>query len=329
MKVAVVGLGSMGKRRIRLIQKLIEENKLQGWSIVGVDLDESRREEAQSEFGILVLDDLNQALDACDAVIVSTSPLSHASIVNSALEAGKHVFTEINLVPNGYEDAIALADRFDKTLFLSSTFLYRDEISYIANRVSESKPGMYRYHVGQYLPDWHPWEDYRSFFVANKETNACREILAIELPWLQRVFGRITNISSIHAKMSALDLPYDDFYSLTIEHENGTIGSVQVDVVCRKAVRNFEFSSEDAYLVWDGSATGLKDLDIGTGALLDIDLYDGSADHQDDYASFVVENAYQNELSSFFDAVEGKFRPLYGYEEDLVTLTLIDDIERR
>ena len=35
--------------------------------------------------------------------------------------------------------------------------------------------------LGQYLPDWHPWESYKSFFVSNKKTNGCRELFAIEL----------------------------------------------------------------------------------------------------------------------------------------------------
>lgn len=328
MDIAVVGLGSMGKRRIRLVQKYIAKNELDNWSIIGVDLDASRREEVEKELGILTCQDFNQIKDKLDAVIVSTSPSSHASIVISALKAKKHVFCEINLNSDRYEEIIALMQEVDKTLFLSSTFLYRDEINYIEERVRESKTGSYFYHVGQYLPDWHPWEDYRTYFVANKRTNACRELLAIELPWLQHVFGTIEHVKSVHTKISELDLPYDDFYSLIIKHEDGTIGSLQVDVVCRKAIRNFEFSSEDTYITWDGTAAGLRDFDIESKQFRNIDLYSGEACRRKEYAEFVVENAYYNEIDAFFRAIEGDFQPSYSYEDDFVTLGLIDEIER-
>lgn len=328
MKIAVVGLGSMGKRRIRLVQQYLQKNDLADWSITGVDLNAERRKGAEDELGIETVETFEEALANCDAVIVSTSPLSHSSLVTSALQAGKHVFTEINLVPEGYEENIALSKEQGKKLFLSSTFLYRAEVDHIERYVARSRPGTYSYHVGQYLPDWHPWEDYRSFFVADKRTNACRELLTIELPWLQRVFGQIVAIHSVHKKISSLDLPYDDSYFLIIEHENGAVGVLQVDVVCRKAIRNFEFSSEDGYLTWDGSATGLKELDLNSGEMVDIDLYEGDVDQQEGYAQFVVENAYYNELEAFFNEIEGESAASYGYEEDLVTLDLIDRIER-
>jgi hypothetical protein len=42
-------------------------------------------------------------------VVISTSPLSHAAIINKALKASCHVFTELNLVDDMYEENIRLA----------------------------------------------------------------------------------------------------------------------------------------------------------------------------------------------------------------------------
>ena len=46
MKFLVIGLGSMGKRRIRCLQALGFQD------IVGVDVREDRRQEAQTSYGI-------------------------------------------------------------------------------------------------------------------------------------------------------------------------------------------------------------------------------------------------------------------------------------
>ncbi len=59
-------------------------------------------------------------------------------------------------------------------------------------RIDESSCNFsYTYHVGQYLPDWHPWEDIKDFFVNDKRTNGNREILVRELPWLTETFGEV------------------------------------------------------------------------------------------------------------------------------------------
>lgn len=104
------------------------------------------------------------------------------------------VFTELNLVSDGYEEFTK--DEYDNRLFLSSTLLYRKDIQYIKDRVGEERVN-YVYHVGQYLPDWHPWESYKDFFVGDKRTNGCREIMAIDLPWIESAFGKIVDFSVV------------------------------------------------------------------------------------------------------------------------------------
>lgn len=71
MTIGIVGLGSMGKRRIRLLQKIDA-----GFSLVGIDAREDRREEAQKLYGITVSEDLEKAIEehGIQAVVVSTSP---------------------------------------------------------------------------------------------------------------------------------------------------------------------------------------------------------------------------------------------------------------
>lgn len=327
MNIAIVGLGSMGRRRIRLLKEYINEDNKDGWQLFGVDNDEVRQQEAANELGILTYSNLDDVLELCDAVVISTPPLTHALIIQQVLSAGKHVFTELNLVPDLYEENMSLAKAQNAILFLSSTFLYREEVRYIASKVKSSTPGFYRYHVGQYLPDWHPWESYKSFFVANKKTNACRELFAIELPWLQNTFGAIIDCKVVHKKLSDLDIPYDDTYVVIARHESGTIGTLQIDVVNRKAVRDFEFSNESALITWDGSPQGLRQMDMESKTVEVVDLYSGDATHKEGYANFVVENAYYNELVAFIEAIQSGVNNHYSFKEDLQTLNLIDQIE--
>ena len=106
MRILVVGLGSMGRRRIRLLKKINED-----LDIIGIDSQEDRCRQAEEEFHIRTMNDLNEAIETMQpqCVVTSTSPLSHAEIIRVCLEKDCHVFTELNLVADGYDENIRLA----------------------------------------------------------------------------------------------------------------------------------------------------------------------------------------------------------------------------
>ena len=324
MKIVVVGLGSMGRRRIRLL-KQISPN----FDIIGIDSNSNRQKQTEEELGIITHLDLEKTLEDVKpkCAVISTSPLSHASLIETCLKHGCHVFTELNLVSDKYEENMLLAKEQKKTLFLSSTFLYRDEIKYVAEKVANTDGLLnYNYHVGQYLPDWHPWESIQNYFVGDKRTNGCRELFAIELPWIIKTFGEIKSYKVISDRNTQLPIEYNDNYLLLVEHTNGNKGVLCVDVVSRKAVRNLEVYGERLYLTWDGTPLGLKEYDYENKAEKNINLY-ASIDKQDGYASFVIENAYKNELETFINVVNGTGHAEYTFEEDKQVLAMIDDIE--
>ena len=198
MKILVVGLGSMGKRRIGILRDICPDAQ-----IIGVDRMPQRREESAEKFGITCCAELDDALKmGAKCAVISTSPLSHSGIINACLKSGVNVFTELNLVPDLYEENIRLAKEKNVVLFLSSTFLYRNETKYIIDKVNKAEsPLNYIYHIGQYLPDWHTWESYKDYFVGDKRTNGCREIMAIDFPWLMDTFGDVKQMNVFSDKI--------------------------------------------------------------------------------------------------------------------------------
>lgn len=324
MKALVIGLGSMGKRRIRLMKKI--DGNLE---LIGVDLREDRKQEAEKLYQIKTFSNLDEALnEACTCAFICTSPLSHAKLISICLKHNLHVFSELNLVSDLYDENIEMAKQKGLVLFISSTFLYRDEITYIRNQVKQSQSILtYTYHVGQYLPDWHPWESYTDYFIGDAKTNGCREIMAIDLPWIYKTFGKIKTIEVRRSKKTSLNIEYADCYLILLEHENGTQGTFMVDVVSRKAVRNFEVYGEDLYLSWDGTEHGLFQYDIDAKKDVSIDLYGDYVDRQEGYADFVIENEYLNEIEAFYKMILTEGDTEYTFREDKEILELIDRIE--
>lgn len=331
MRFLVMGLGSMGKRRIRLLRQYIKRESLSepDWEIVGVDFKEERRREAENLFNMETYPRFEEAVEkhAIDCAVISTSPLSHASIIRQCLEQGLHVFTELNLTDQGYDENMALAKRQGKALFLSSTFLYRREIMYIKEKMCGKASGAaYHYHVGQYLPQWHQWENYQDFFAGQKPTNGCRELFAIELPWLLDVFGDVESVEAVHGKVSGLDIDFDDAYQVLLKHKSGIMGNLAVDVVTPRAGREFELWGEEFYLEWKGTPDSLRIYDKETGGMNQVKLYE-DVEHTEGYGRFVVENAYYEELVNYIHVVKGQQKPRHTFEKDRRILSLIDRIE--
>lgn len=324
MNIIVIGLGSMGKRRIRLMREHKEVE------LFGIDSQESRCAEVKEKFGITCYNSIDEAckVQNIDAAIISTSPLSHASIIKECLEHNLHVFTEINLVQDGYNDNIALAKEKGKVLFLSSTFLYRKETQTIIEKVHEAKcPLNYIYHVGQYLPDWHPWESYNNYFIGNPKTNGCREIMAIDLPWIVTAFSAIKDVKVIKSKNTELNIKYNDNYLLMLVHENGTKGVFAVDVVSRKPYRHIDVYGEHLQLSWNGTADSLNQYDIENKQDINISLEDAS-EHIEGYAAFVTENPYREELNAYLKQIsDSNSVPAWDFEKDKIVLDWIDKIE--
>lgn len=320
MKVVVIGLGSMGKRRIRLLRQLNEKIE-----IIGIDNKQNRIDETIEKYGIRCSTQLSKITNSIDCAFVCTSPQFHGDIIHECLERNCHVFSEINLISDRYEENMRLAKEKKKVLFLSSTPLYKAEMQYINSQLkSVRKNCVYTYHVGQYLPDWHPWDNLKEFFIGKKETNGCRELLAIELPWIQNTFGNIVNVKTTKRKITSLNIEFPDVYMIQIEHENGNIGNLLIDVVSRQAVRHLEVIGEDIYIKWDGTPDSLYQKDIQTGELQNIEM--GEYVREDGYGALINEYAYLVEIQEFFDVIKGK-KAKYGFEEDIKILSWIDKIE--
>ncbi len=320
--ILVVGYGSMGRRRIRLAGELIPEVRF-----ICVDSNKQRQIQARED-GYIAVSSLEKGIEfSPDVAFVCTSPGYHAEIILKLLNAGIHVFTELNLTSDKYDEIRDFVGKNDKILFISSTLVYKKQMEIFREEVTkQKKPLIYTYHVGQYLPDWHPWESYKDFFVGRKSTNGVREIMAIQLPWIIKTFGKVRYVNAIERRCTDLEIEYPDSVVLTLEHENGSVGSVVFDVTSRSAVTRLEIIGEDIHIFWDGHNDDLYRLNLKTKEQEQIRVYE-TEEHMVGYSDNIAEEPYRDEIREFLGAIEGK-EVRYSLEEDAYILELIDGIEK-
>ena len=83
MNILVIGLGSMGKRRIRLLKKMYQQ-----YHIYGVDLNAQRCAFVKKEYEMETFPTIEEAVSQrkFECAFVCTSPLTHAGIIKTCLE---------------------------------------------------------------------------------------------------------------------------------------------------------------------------------------------------------------------------------------------------
>lgn len=323
MRFLQVGLGSMGKRRIRCLKRLGYED------IVGFDMRDDRRKEAEAKYGIKTISELDKIdFKEINAMIISTPPDKHDEYIEFAIKMKKPAFVEASVVLGKLEELEKKAKKEQVAIIPSCTLKYHPAIKEIIEIVKGGHYGKvtnFTYHCGQYLPDWHPFENIKNFYVSKKETGAAREMVPFELTWLVELVGFPKRISGFKGKAINLGVDIDDTYVMTMESKNGAFGVINVDVVARYATRNLILNLEYAQILFRWDENVVKVYDARNNRWIHYFYSQGQA--EEGYNKNIAEDMYTNELNAFIQAVTNKKSFPNSLEEDIAILKCLQKVE--
>ncbi|MBC8413336.1 MAG: Gfo/Idh/MocA family oxidoreductase [Nitrospira sp.] len=323
MKALQIGLGSMGKRRIRNLRALGIEN------IIGFDMRADRRRESEEKYSIRTTDSLSaDMLDESDIYIISTPPDWHHDYMKLAVEHRKPAFVEASVISKGMAELAADAKQADVLIAPSCTFRFHPGVRKIKDLVQSGKYGKicnFVYVMGQYLPDWHPWEDIREFYAGKRETSASREMVPFELTWILDITGYPEEVFSFYGKTHDMGVDIDDTYNVNMKFQ-GFLGSLIVDVVSRFSTRSLTLNLEKAQIRWSWEEKAVKLYDAETGEWEIFKDPEGSAESE--YNVNIVEEMYIEEMRAFLDAVKGKAVFPNSLAEDMRILNVLEKAEQ-
>jgi len=135
------------------------------------------------------------------------------------------------------------------------------------------------YQTGQYLPDWHPWEDIRSFYVSRRETGAGREIVPFELTWLNDLFGVPVPLACVKAKLTDMPADIDDIYHCLLAYPQGVLANVTVEVISRpSATRELRVLCSQGQLVMSADENCVRTLAVGETEWMRVNLGGGKVE---------------------------------------------------
>ncbi len=240
----------------------------------------------------------------------------------------KHFFTEASVLDEGTLELIQILKKKKNIVGVPScTLRFHPLIKKIKELVEEKVIGKilsFTYHSGQYLPDWHPWEDYRKFYVSKRETGACREIVPFELVWLTWIFGEISEVTCFKDKLTSLETNIDDIYQILLRFKEGILGHMMVDVISRIPHRLCRIISEEGEIEMDWTKKELFIYKAKSKSLEKFKEPEGKIEE----GYIHSENMYIEEIKKFLDAIKGTCDFGYSFEEDLKILKILYNAEK-
>ncbi len=251
----IVGCGSIGKRHIRNLLNLgVKE-------LIAFDVRAERRRDVTTELGVETVERLESGLERePDALIVAAPTSLHVPIALKGAFRRYHLFIEKPL-SNCWESVERLLDvvrRNDLVTLVGCNMRFHPGLMTVKNLLLEQSVGRVlaaRVEVGQYLPDWHPWEDYRQSYSACNRFGGGVILDAIhEIDYIHWLLGDVAAATCLAGKLSQLEIETEDVAALLLRFQNGAVGEVHLDYVQRAYSRTCHVIGEEGTIHWDYTA---------------------------------------------------------------------------
>lgn len=270
--------------------------------IVACDANVNRLEALQQDMGIAGFSHLDQVLDLVpEAVVICTPPVFHTDIAVASVMRGCHLFIEKPLAHtldklDGLEQEVT---RRGLVTLVGCNFKFHPNFIKMKEILLDGTIGKIlsaRCQFGQYLPDWHPWEDYRQGYSARSDLGGGILLDSHEFDYLSWFLGDIKRLVCFAGKISALEIDTEDTAEVLLEFASGTIAGMHLDYTQRAYQRNYEFFGEKGTLKWDFNE---KKVSLFCSSNKEWQFFPEPADYD-------LNNMYIEEMKHFLQCLKGE-----------------------
>lgn len=313
MKILVIGGGSIGRRHLTNFSTLPDVE------MMACELNPDRIKQIQTQLPhVKTFTDLDTALaQKPDAALICTPPHLHVAIGRKAAEAGAHLMIEKPIAHNldGLADLLSFCEQKKLVVMTAYMFRFSPAMQKMAEIVASGKLGKplsVRTEYASYLPEWHPWEDYRHFYMAKKAQGGgaiLDESHAID--FTRWIVGEVESVFAFNGNISPLEIDSDDVAEIVLRFKNGAVGSVHLDLYSRSPRGRMEVRMEKGEVVWDRFRN-------------DVTVFDVERNVWETYPSnFPYADLYISEAKEFLRCIKTGARPVCDGWNGLQTLQVV------
>jgi predicted dehydrogenase len=191
-----------------------------------------------------------------EALVVASPTSAHVEGLRWAVEHRVHAYLEKPIAARsaGVGEMLRAAGTAGLVVAVGYNLRFHPAIEAIHDTVRAGGIGRLlsvRAEVGQYLPDWHPNEDYRDSYAARAELGGGALLtLSHELDFVRWIAGEVEDVRGLAERVSGLELDVDDVAELLIRHEGGVVSSIHMDMLDRCYNRRSRWIGERATVDW-------------------------------------------------------------------------------
>lgn len=264
MKIAVIGAGSIGRRHLNGLNRLRTE--LDITELRTFDANAARTAQAKEEVEEVVsAGSLADAVDGTDLVFLCVPTASHLPLYSELQDLGAfHLFIEKPLSHSlaGCDQMLFNQKRAGKIVAVGYMLRHHPVLKRVKSVLASGqlgRPLSARAEAGFFLPFWHPWEDYRDFYMSWK-TGGGGALLDIshEIDYLQWLFGDIESVQGCMGTLSDLEISSDDMALAILRFENGMVGQFQLDLLQFSESRFCKVIGTEGVLIADLMSNEIK-----------------------------------------------------------------------
>ena len=299
MNILIIGCGSIGERHIRNLKAL------SSGEILAYDTDDKRLALIREKYHVRTYGHLEEALDQrIDAFIICVPPNLHVPFALKGIECNAHLFIEKPLSHNleSVDSLLEQANHKGLVINVGYNLRFHPGLRLVKQFIDQGRIGKIlaaRVESGQYLPDWHPWEDYRCMYAAKKELGG-GIILdgSHEIDYIRWLIGEVDAVSCFAGKLSSLEVDTEDTAEIILRFSGGELAGVHLDFIQRAYSRSCKLIGEEGTIVWDylGKEVGVFSAQTGSW--------------ENTIIEFEPNEMYVEEMKHFIKCLKGEETPL-------------------
>lgn len=310
-KILIIGFGSIGKRHFNNISS--------NFNAEFIILTKRKDLKKLQKSGIIITNSLNEALSHKPNIAFVTNETSlHVKTATKLASNGIHLFLEkpLSNSMNGVKKLKSIVHKKKLISQMGCNFRFHPCIMQIKKCLTKNELGKIisvQVESSSYLPDWHPYEDYRYGYAARDDLGGGIALTCIhEMDFLYWFFGDVKKIFSVTGKYSDLKVKSDDLSAMIMLFKNNVVGELHLDYFQRPDFKSCKIKGTKSTLYWNSTSNEIKlfsQKNKSWKVIYKLNNYDKN-------------EMYVNELKHFFKSIKNNTKTINDIGQGIKTLQI-------
>ncbi|MEO8666318.1 MAG: Gfo/Idh/MocA family oxidoreductase [Ignavibacteria bacterium] len=321
MTFLICGLGSIGKRHLRILKKTGDHK------FIALRSGGSGSGKAEN-IDVEITDIKNITDHKIDGALITNPTSLH---ISTAIELAKQkipLFIEKPLGKNldGADELLKIVEHAGIPVLIGYNFIYHPAIIKIKELIAENKIGKVisaRAQFGTFMPHWHKDEEYKNSYAANASMGGGVVLTSIhEQNYLTDMFGEIVNIKAMETGGDNIGIDAEEGAEILLKHKSGVVSNIHLNFYQKPYFRNLQIIGSEGTILWDFMKPEIKILFKDNTEVLKLG----------DDPMELLDKSYEGQMTHFIQVASGKEQsriPLSkGIDDMKVALQILKEIGR-